>query len=348
MESEEYYDGTELLNKRDINGDKPEVYLVNSNRSDGKTTYFNRYFTNRYIKKNEQFMLIHRYNYQAADSHKKFFSELEKLFFKNYKMTIKPLGMCKGVHQLFLNNRLCGFSAGLNAAENIKEYSHLFSDVYRMKMDEYISENGVYTNHEVDKLISIHTSVARGNGQHRRYVPLFLIGNKVSLINPYFEALGIDEKMLPEEGFYRGSGFVGEVHYNTRAALAIEASGLIKAFKNNTYAQTLTTNEFMYDNAVHVIKMSLGEFNYMATLKLRRKKFALYGNNNMLYISNHYDPRYPVKLTDNLDEDGEGFENIRKYPNIMHQLETAVRNGYVRYESQICKNLFIKAVSLCV
>lgn len=344
----EYYNGTKLLNQRDKDGNKPELYMCLSNRSDGKTTYFNRYFVNRYLKTEELFMLLHRYNYQATDSHKKFFTEIKELFFKNYKMTIKPMGACKGVHELFLNNHLCGFAAGLNASENIKDYSHLFSRVERMKMDEFISENDVYVHNEVAKLLSIHTSVARGKGKHRRYVPIYLLGNKVSVINPYFNDLGITENNLPNEGFFKGSGFVGEIHYNTEAAQDIAESGLIKAFKNNIYAQTLSKNEFMFDNNMFIEKMNLGNLNYMATLKLNRKKFALYGNTELLYISTAYDKRYPVKLTDSLDADGEGFENIRQYPAIMEQLETAIRQGYVRYESQICKNIFIKAISLRV
>ena len=38
----QYYDGTKLLSMQDMNGNKPEIYISTSNRSAGKTTYFNR------------------------------------------------------------------------------------------------------------------------------------------------------------------------------------------------------------------------------------------------------------------------------------------------------------------
>ena len=54
------YDGTKLLSLKDINGKKPEIYICTSNRTAGKTTYFNRYFVNRFIKYSEKFILLYR------------------------------------------------------------------------------------------------------------------------------------------------------------------------------------------------------------------------------------------------------------------------------------------------
>ena len=37
-----YYDGTRLLSMKDLNGKKPEIFIVTTNRTLGKTTYFRR------------------------------------------------------------------------------------------------------------------------------------------------------------------------------------------------------------------------------------------------------------------------------------------------------------------
>ena len=37
-----YYDGTKLLSMKDLDGNTPEIFMVTSNRTAGKTTYFNR------------------------------------------------------------------------------------------------------------------------------------------------------------------------------------------------------------------------------------------------------------------------------------------------------------------
>ena len=52
-----YYDGTKLLSMTDINGNKPEIYMCTSNRSAGKTTWFNRYAVKKYRNENKKFML---------------------------------------------------------------------------------------------------------------------------------------------------------------------------------------------------------------------------------------------------------------------------------------------------
>ena len=77
-----YYDGTKLLSMKDINGNKPEIYISTSNRSAGKTTYFNRFFVNRFLDKDEKFALLYRFNYELDDCADKFFKDISTLFFQ--------------------------------------------------------------------------------------------------------------------------------------------------------------------------------------------------------------------------------------------------------------------------
>ena len=58
-----YYDGTKLLSMTDLNGKKPEIFICTSNRTAGKTTYFSRYFMNRFLKHGECFGLLYLYSY---------------------------------------------------------------------------------------------------------------------------------------------------------------------------------------------------------------------------------------------------------------------------------------------
>ena len=52
-----FYDGTKLLSLKDINGNTPEIYISTSNRSAGKTTFFNKLCFNKYLKNGEEFMI---------------------------------------------------------------------------------------------------------------------------------------------------------------------------------------------------------------------------------------------------------------------------------------------------
>lgn len=46
-----FYDNNKLLNLLDENGNHPEIFISEGNRSAGKTISFNRYLVNNYIKK---------------------------------------------------------------------------------------------------------------------------------------------------------------------------------------------------------------------------------------------------------------------------------------------------------
>ena len=200
-----YYDGTKLLSLNDINGNKPELYLCTTNRTGGKTTYFGRLLINRFLDKGEMFGLIYRFNYELDDCADKFFKDIGKLFFQDKVMTNKR--RASGIyHELFLDNVSCGYALSLNSCDQLKKYSHLFNDIKRMLFDEFQSESNHYCNDEVRKFISLHTSVARGNGEQIRYVPVFMLSNPVSIINPYYTELGISNRLRDDTKFLKGDG----------------------------------------------------------------------------------------------------------------------------------------------
>ena len=84
MEGSKYYDGTKLLSMKDLNGDKPEIYICTSNRTAGKTTYFARMLMNRFLKKDEKFCLVYRFDYELGGVDGKFFKDIGELFFQEY------------------------------------------------------------------------------------------------------------------------------------------------------------------------------------------------------------------------------------------------------------------------
>ena len=195
-----YYDGTKLLSMLDLNGKKPEIYMCTTNRTGGKTTYFGRLCVNRFLDKGEKFGLIYRYNYELDDVADKFFKDLKGLFFPDKTMTAKK--RAKGIFQeLFINDISCGYAIALNSSDSIKKYSHLFSDITRMIFDEFQSESNHYCTDEITKFLSIHTSIARGQGEQVRYVPVFMLANQVSIINPYYVAMGICNRLNDETKF---------------------------------------------------------------------------------------------------------------------------------------------------
>ena len=253
-----YYDGTKLLSLKDINGNKPEIYLCTTNRTGGKTTYFGRLCINRFLNHGEKFGLIYRYNYELDDITDKFFKDIGSLFFPNMSMTSKR--RASGIyHELFLDEKSCGYAFSLNSADQIKKYSHLFADIERMLFDEFQSETNHYCNDEIKKFISIHTSISRGQGEQVRYVPVFMLSNPVSIINPYYVELGISERLRNETHFLRGNGFVLEQGYVDSASKAQKESGFNRAFYKNSYVAYSSECVYLNDNKAFIEKLQVKE-----------------------------------------------------------------------------------------
>ena len=151
-----YYNGAKLLSMKDARGEDPEIYICTTNRTAGKTTFFSRKLINGHKKKGKKFALLYRYISELDDCASKFFKDIGGLFFPGDHFSSR--GRAKGIyHELFLNEKPCGYALALNAADKIKRYSHLFSDIDEMYMDEFQSETNDYCPDEIRKFRSVHT-----------------------------------------------------------------------------------------------------------------------------------------------------------------------------------------------
>ena len=148
----------------------------------------------KYLKNEEEFMILYRFNYELSECNHKFFDDIKSIFFSNYEVDMKLHAKGKFA-ELTENEKTIGWAVCLNDADIIKKYSHVFCKVTRIIFDEFQSETNHYCNDEITKFISIHQSVARGGGKQSRYVPVYMIGNFVSLLNPYYTKLGISNRL---------------------------------------------------------------------------------------------------------------------------------------------------------
>lgn len=341
----EYYDGTKLLSMSDLNGAKPEIYICTSNRSAGKTTYYNRYAVNKFKKNNEKFMLIYRYNYELDDCADKFFKDLESLFFHGDVMTSKR--KASGIfHELFLNEESCGYAISLNSADQLKKYSHLFSDVCRMIFDEFQSETNHYCSDEIRKFISIHTSVARGQGKQARYLPVYMIGNPVSIINPYYVELGISERLRDDTKFLKGNGFVLEQGFVESASKAQKSSGFNKAFSKNSYVAYSSQCVYLNDNKAFIDKPN-GVGRYLCTIRYMGTDYAVreFAEAGCIYVDDRSDSTFRLKITVTTDDHEINYVMLKRNDIFLSTLRLYFEKGCFRFKDLKCKEAVLKALS---
>ena len=340
-----YYDGTKLLSLTDINGNRPEIYMCTTNRTGGKTTYFGRLVVNRFLDKREKFGLLYRYNYELDDCAEKFFKDIGELFFNGYTMTSKK--RAKGIyHELYLNGEPCGYAVSINSADQVKKNSHFFSDVKRLIFDEFQSESNTYCPNEIKKFISVHTSMARGQGEQNRYLPVYMLSNPVSIINPYYVELGISSRLTDETRFLRGDGFVLEQGFVESAADAQKSSGFNKAFARNSYVAYSSESVYLNDNKAFVDRPQ-GVGRYMATLKYNGQTYGIreFAEAGVIYCDDRADETFPLKITVTTDDHELNYVMLKRNDLFLFNLRYYFERGCFRFKDLQCKEAVLKSLS---
>lgn len=340
-----YYDGTKLLSLTDINGNRPEIYMCTTNRTGGKTTYFGRLVVNRFLDKREKFGLLYRYNYELDDCADKFFKDIGELFFNGYTMTSKK--RAKGIyHELYLNGEPCGYAVSINSADQVKKNSHFFSDVKRLIFDEFQSESNTYCPNEIKKFISVHTSMARGHGEQNRYLPVYMLSNPVSIINPYYVELGISSRLTDETRFLRGDGFVLEQGFVESAADAQKSSGFNKAFARNSYVAYSSESVYLNDNKAFVDRPQ-GVGRYMATLKYNGQTYGIreFAEAGVIYCDDRADETFPLKITVTTDDHELNYVMLKRNDLFLFNLRYYFERGCFRFKDLRCKEAVLKSLS---
>ena len=340
-----YYDGAKLLSMRDINGNKPEIFMCTTNRTGGKTTYFGRLCVNRFFDKGEKFALVYRYNYELDDCADKFYKDISGLFFKGTTMTSKR--KASGIyHELFIDGASCGYAVSLNSADQLKKYSHLFSDVSRMMFDEFQSETNHYCADEIRKFLSVHTSIARGQGEQSRYVPVYMCANPVSSMNPYYVEMGISERLREDTKFLRGDGFVLEQGYVDSASKAQMESGFNRAFARNSYVAYSSQCSYLNDNQAFVEK-PFGRGRYLGTLRYKGVDYGLreFAEEGVIYCDDKPDNSFGMKLTVTTDDHQVNYVMLKRNSLFLNNMRYFFEQGCFRFKDLRCNEAVLKALS---
>lgn len=345
MPKTNYYDGTKLLSLKDINGKKPEVFMCTSNRSAGKTTYFNRLVVNRFIKRGEKFALLYRFNYELDGCDEKFFKDIKELFFSEYDMTAAK--KMKGIYQeLYLNEEPCGYAISINSADQLKRNSHLFSDIDNIIFDEFQSEQNHYCDKEVEKFISIHNSIARGHGKQSRYVPVYMISNPVTILNPYYVAMDISTRLQKDTHFLRGDGFVLEQGYNETASAALKSSAFNRAFGSSDYIAYSAEGVYLQDDLSFVDTPS-GRGKYVATIRYAGIDYGVreYPELGIVFCDKSVDYQYPLKITVDTADHKLNYVMVSSNFILIQKLRYYFEHGCMRFKDLQSKEAILKALS---
>lgn len=342
----DFYEGGRILSVTDINGLPPEVLLCCGNRTAGKTTYWSKWLVNKYKKNGSKFMLLYRFDYELDDVADKFFKDIKSLWFNDDYMESQK--RCKGMYtELYMNDESCGYAVAINKSDSIKKIGHLFTDVDYMFFDEFQSETNHYCSDEVTKLMSIHTTVARGQNKQVRFVPLIMVSNCVSIINPYFVAMGISNRLRTDTKILRGDGFVLEQTFNEAASNAQRESGFNRAFRGNEkYIAYSSENVYLNDNLAFIEKPS-GKARYICTIRCDGTDYGIkeYADEGYVYCDKKPDMSFPTKIAVTTIDHNVNYVMLKKNEFIIQTLRYYFEQGCFRFKDLQSKDAVLKMLS---
>lgn len=351
---EQYYNGTSLLNQLDINGKTPGIYISNSNRSAGKTTFFGIELITDFLNNGNQFVILNRYKNETEEPETLFEEVLDTYFPENLmhsKSYVKRL-----VTAIYFDNKICGFAVSLKDAVALKKYSSIFSKVHTCLMDELQPDDGRYLKNEVKLMQSVMKTISRGGGAQARYVRWIYLSNNINIMNPYFLQMQIykdipqdlSKKMMQEDIYIKGNGYVCQFIYNQSAAQQAAENPAFNAMMGNRENDISTTAEFMVKSNSFIVPKMAGKMDYMFTLKYSGDYFAIrkVKKNGYIYVTSTYDPSYKCIIAINGQDHDEMTIQLQNSTFYMATLRDSYCAGVMRFNDLKAKNAIIELLGV--
>lgn len=333
----DYYSGYQLLSKKDLNNDYPEIFLIAGNRTGGKSFFFKRLLALLRVYHGHTFLWLVRKITQVKGAAESFHTDVSQCEDLQGKWELDTF--VRNVTALLYEGEVVGYFTFMNFAADLKELSNMFNNVSCIIKDEFQSETNQYCEEEVQKLRSIHQSVARSFGHSNRYCATILIGNQLSIINPYYVALNIHKRLRPETHFLRGEGFVLEVFFNEKVSKRSAASAFERAFGQDEYAQANNRNMFL-DNVTFIEKRDTSKMRPAFSFGKKKKWYSVWYGNSYYYVS-----KQPInkgaKYALDLESHSDGTILFRKTDVNFLSLKQYFDYGAFYFEDIECKSMCV-------
>lgn len=199
-----YYNGDELLSRHS------RMYFVCGDRFGGKSTWVQKYVLKKAIKSKgkQQFAVLVRYDKDIKLLCQTYFDNTMMMFYPDYELTYEA-------REFYLKKKdsperiLVGYAFPINQATKYKSTSYPLIET--MIMEEFMNLEDKYIKSqsnpelEVELLISLYASIARGNGkQVRDNCKCICISNNFFINNPYFRYYKLVDRIIknPFQRFY--------------------------------------------------------------------------------------------------------------------------------------------------
>lgn len=305
-------------------------------RGVGKSYGIKKIVINRFLKKGRKFIYLRRYDTELKKSLKdnEFFKDIgNDPAFKDFNFSVKG-------DKFLIDNKVCGYAIPLSKASIYKSVP--FPDVDMIIYDEFLIDNATYhyIQDEPEKLLDFMETVGR-----LRNIQVFLLGNSISLINPYFDYFNISLPYKTDiKTFKEGIILINYIKNEAYREVKRESrfGKLIDGTKYGSYA---IDNEFLKDNN-NFIKKKSSKSKFFFNLILNGHTYGVWldYNSNDMFISKHFNPNHPVSITFNYKDHSENTIMLKSKSVFYQNLINHYEKGFLYFESQQIKSDVTKLI----
>lgn len=242
-----------------------------------------------------------------------------------------------------------GYFVALSEQQALKK--HTFSNVRRIIFDEAVMDKHDKLHHylyrEFDILTNLIDTISRQRPNEKTNCRLYLLGNSVDLLNPYFQRFGISKP--PKYGYtwYNNKHFL--LHYEEAKDWGKDriATTMVGHMVSNEEGNRIMDNTFNINNDFIEIKPKNATFRFGIVYENIKYGVWFDWNNGLVYInskipSNTSCPIFALTLSDNKIN----YLMAKKSENSLKAISDLVCQGLVRYSNAGIKESFSRVLSL--
>lgn len=307
--------------------------FVITERGKGKTYGGIKFCIKRFLKTGEQFVYLRRYKTELKESVPKFFDSLiQNEEFKDHKLEVKG-------NSFYCDGKVCGYAIPLSTANILKSTS--FARVMTILFDEFIIDKGCYhyLRNEVEQFLDIIETIAR-----LRDVRVFLLGNAISITNPYFLYFNLSLPYNAEIKMFKQNLILVYYGKNQKYREIKKASRFGKLIENTQYGKYAIDNEFLRDTKTFIRKKTPNA-KFFFTIIINGATYGIWTDSkeDLVFISNKYDKNCHIVFALTTDDHNDNTLFLQLKTSVFYQnLLFNYRMGRVRFENQKVKNGFME------
>lgn len=317
-------------------------FIVGS-RGVGKTFWFKTWAIEDFIKNENQFIYVRRYDKESRKAVKTFFDDIR---YKYPDHELKVVG-----NLFFIDGKIAGYCIVLSMAKIEKSVSYPY--VNKICFDEFLIEKGhyKYLPDDVGAFLNLYETIARPGSGHCDVI-VFFMANAITWTNPYFLYFKVKRPQKEDKNgksIWKKGDILVELTDGNGFAEAKQKTRFGQMISDTPYGEYSINNQFLLDDETFIEKRSPSA-RYYFTFKYNSELFGVWADFEMgkLWVSRDVDPSFRLVFAITIKDHEPNtiyLKRVSKYGHFKAFIEY-YKQGQVGFENMNIKNITYEVIRM--